>query len=905
MKWIPLTVLALAGLFAAGPFLTSRALGTREAYNYHLSVADAVTQFRNGTLPVLAGQTEFAFNGRIHPLRTAPYMDYLAGALDVLALRQLGFWSLQNLTLALSLIGGVVACYWALRRVTPATPGTAAALSCLYVLSPSVLAAAYGMDLYMTVMTVPFVPLIIAANLAALAGRRRADFVLLATALAACWLAHPPVALWMSLITLSLQVVALCLRPPSWRELPVLAGTVALGIILAGFGFASALTISPYQDVTRTHDISLLLTEVSRGFAASLRPVSARGDQIGDFQLGYAGWGLAGVALVLAVGRRQWTALLLLLVAAFLFTLTAPVPGLHRWLWEHAPAAAVNLTNQWPMQRLYLPITALVIFSFALVWRWPTLPTSWLRDAFRLLLVLAIGWTCWQSWRFVGRGFAGRQSPEATRRGQLSGNIDLTSISYAVLGLPGDFNNGVMDPAFGFRLLAPYDARETASNWTATLPPSAENSSGILEATAGDLPEVLDLPHRFTLRPGTRYRLAFKFLAPPGNAVLQLRGASLFREYSLPAAGGSRGFGMQPGNNARITLWTAQAMPEDIQLRLVVPGMKDSPWQGRPFAGFNFERVEPSALPVELQSLQPLRCRVTAIEAGYLETPRMFILGYEASVNGRPVRAQPSPDGLLMLPVPAGESRVELRYVGPSVVRWSFWLACVGWTGLAAWGFLNAGPAGWREAAVRPAGLLLQRGRGSLAATTRMRLIGILCAMTVFSGTIFGWKMWSADRAAIGPIRIRFVLPRGETNRQQPLLVTGRPQAGTFIYAVYLDADHIRLGVDIWGVFGYQTEPIKVDYFADHELVVDDGALYPAGHPALNDMPSGNLSYLRNHLRIELDGRTMIEREVNTHHSKTREVTVGRNNIGGSSCEPRFAGKILGVERLPLSTPSR
>ncbi len=904
MKWIRLTVLALAGLFAAGPFLTSRALGTREAYNYHLSVADAVTQFRAGTLPVLAGQTEFAFNGRIHPLRTAPYMDYLAGALDVLALRQLGFWSLQNLTLALSLIGGAAACYWALRRATPATPGTASGLSCLYILSPSVLAAAYGMDLYMTVTTVPFVPLIIAANLAALAGRRRADLVLLATALAACWLAHPPVALWMSVITLSLQVVALCLRPPGWRELPVLAGTVALFIILAGFGFASALTISPYQDVTRPHDISLLLIEVSRSFAASLHPVSARGDQLGDFQLGYVGWALAGVAFVLAAGRRQWTVLLLLLIAAFLFTLTAPVPGLHRWLWTHAPAAAFNLTNQWPMQRLYLPITALVIFGFALVWRRPALSSRGLRDVYHLLLVLALGWTLWQSWRFVGRGFAGRQTEEATRRGQLSGNIDLTSISYAVLGLPGDFNNGVMDPAFGFRILAPYDAREIASNWTAPLPPSAENSSGILEATAGDLPEVLDLPHRFTLQPGTRYRLTFRFLAPPGNAVLQLRGSSLFREYQLPAAGGARGFGMQSGNNTRITLWTVQATPEDIQLRLVSPGMKDSPWQGRPFAEFSFERVVHSALPVELQSLLPLRCRVTAAAAGYLETPRMFIPGYAARVNGQLVRAQPSPDGLLMLPVPAGESRVELHYDGPAIVRWAFWLACIGWTGLAAWGFLNAGPAGWREAVVRPTGLLLQRARGTLAATTTVRLIGILCVITIFSGAIFGWKAWSAYRAAVGPIRIRFVLPRGETNRQQPLLVTGRPQAGTFIYAVYLDADHIKLGVDIWGVLGYQTEPIKVDYFADHELVVDDGALYPEGHPALKDMPSGNLSYLRNHLRIEFDGRTVVEREVNTHNSKIREVTVGRNHIGGSSCEPHFAGQILGVERLPLSLPS-
>ncbi|MBC7365485.1 MAG: hypothetical protein H7343_01525 [Undibacterium sp.] len=38
-----------------------------------------------------------------------------------------------------------------------------------------------------------------------------------------------------------------------------------------------------------------------------------------------------------------------------------------------------------------------------------------------------------------------------------------------------------------------------------------------------------------------------------------------------------------------------------------------------------------------------------------------------------------SPQGLAMLRVPAGTSRVELRYVGPWQVRVAFWLSGAAW----------------------------------------------------------------------------------------------------------------------------------------------------------------------------------------------------------------------------------
>ncbi|HVT72527.1 MAG TPA: hypothetical protein VHD61_05275, partial [Lacunisphaera sp.] len=158
----------------------------------------------------------------------------------------------------------------------------------------------------------------------------------------------------------------------------------------------------------------------------------------------------------------------------------------------------------------------------------------------------------------------------------------------------------------------------------------------------------------------------------------------------------------------------------------------------------------------------------------------------------------------------------------------------------------------------------------------------------------WGWRQWDQARHSVGPVRLRFVLPRGQTNRQQPLLVTGRPNAGTFVYVVYAGPDRIRLGVDVWGRFHFETESLRVDYFSAHELVVDSGALYPPGDPSA-----------RPHLRLVFDGQPVFDRALDTYPSARADVTVGLNRIGGSTCEPAFSGRILGIERLPRPGPGR
>jgi hypothetical protein len=431
-EWRP-SVITVALLFAIGgyasaPFHRGSALGTGEAANYSLAIADAVTQSRAGVFPVLVGQTDYAFNGRMHPLRTAPYYCHAACVLDLFTFRQLSFWQLQNLLLTLSLVGAAFSGYAVLRQIAQTDREVALAGAALFVLSPTVLSVTYAMDLYMTVTTLPFVPWIVGANLRSFTERSRALYLTLGASLGICWLAHPPIAIWCAFVTVLLQA-AVWLRP-GFRPAALLAVVpgVLAALALVSFSFASNLTLQEARFLAGAYDYSPMFTAIAQAWPAALLPVSASADQLGDFQLGYAAWTLLALSCGWALSRRHWPAVALLAVAAFLLVLLLPVPGLTVWLWKHLPHLLPNLTNAWPMQRLYVPALVLILFAAALCWTdlarrmtSRTLP----RWGLRFLGLALVAWTLWQTRPFLTRASNLQRTAVATVDSHRLENVDL------------------------------------------------------------------------------------------------------------------------------------------------------------------------------------------------------------------------------------------------------------------------------------------------------------------------------------------------------------------------------------------------------------------------------------------------------------------------------------------------
>ena len=907
---MPVILLAAAALFVALPFLTRKGVGTGEAYNYSLAVADGVTQLRAGVFPVLAGQTPFAFNGRVHPLRSAPYLVYLAGAIDGITAGRLGFSALQNLSLAFSLVASFFGAYAALRWGARCPPWPAAFLACVYGSGAALLAAAYSFNLFMTVHAAPFAPLVMAAVARqALGPSTRADFVL-AAALAAAWWAHPPVALWLTVTAGALRIL-LWASQPSLRRLAGLAGAFGFGVLLAGFPFLSTFEITHYKSFfdygTRggVGYVGMVLSEGRQSLAGSMLPVSRVAGQLGDFQLGYVAWSLlAGVLVFVGLpgpwqGRRL-AAAGLAAISVLLVALCVPVPLFTAWAWSRLPVVFYLLTNDWPMQRLYLVAAAAVILASGLVLA-PQSEAAWRRRPIAMagLLAIASAWMAWQAWPFVSRGFRDRWSAEVTARNFLPSNLDLTVSSYALVGVPPTFMHGVMEPWAEFRLLGRNGREPLAGNYASALTTAGLAEQGTFRSSPVPGPGGTPYRPELTLEPGRRYLLEFKWKTAPFPGVINLVGTSLQRFYQLPEAGEEQAFGMKPGQRAAVAISTSQATPEKVLLSVLTSD--GNPRNAPPalLADFRLLAVNEPGLPVRVRSWLPLRAEVTApSDDCYVETPRRFIPGYAATVNGRRVRPVASATGNVMIPVPAGTSRIEVRYDGTPLLRAAFWVSLGAWLAgaAAALGLLIVPATG--VPAIHPP----MRAGPPRSGRARSLLWAPACAAAFAAAAAIAWQHRQSRSAApgtIGPLDVRLLLPKGLAARQQPIVVTGRPGTANFVYIAYPDDEHIRVGIDIWG-YARLSEPLPVDYNQEQELVVSGGMLYPTGDPFMRALSPFMRDRLRRGLRVELNGRTVLLEGRPTYDSSPSTITIGRTIVGGSGLESRFSGAILEARRLPI-----
>jgi hypothetical protein len=133
-----------------------------------------------------------------------------------------------------------------------------------------------------------------------------------------------------------------------------------------------------------------------------------------------------------------------------------------------------------------------------------------------------------------------------------------------------------------------------------------------------------------------------------------------------------------------LPLWTTNSHAVDVQLRFIptMPGV--SPTTFDPFAGFRLSAVDPRTARTTLTSLVPLLVRVRADAPVWLETPRMYLPHYTATIadESAPVRAGPS--GLTTVAVPAGASDVIVKYQPPVLLRLSYFATGTAWLGLGA-----------------------------------------------------------------------------------------------------------------------------------------------------------------------------------------------------------------------------
>jgi hypothetical protein len=879
---------ALAALVVY-PYVRSAKIGAGDSYHYSLTLADFISQFRAGVFPIFIGQSEFAFNGGIHTIRTAPYFVHLGAALDALTLHTLPVYAVANLAVIFSVFAGVLGTYTAMLLYAPTRTATAAALAALFILSPAILAPLYEGDMIATFMTVPMIPWwVFGLAMAAEEPATWRPWLVQGAALAAMWWAHPPLAIWATGLTFGGWATILVFQRSRWPSIERMTAAAILCALLSIYVFVSVLSLRlpPGPDPKAAEAITVL-GNITRNWKATLIPLSADGNLLGDIQLGYS---LTAGALVglLAIGHRK-SALVLFVCVAILLVLVFPIPNVTRGIWSLVPHSVFDITNAWPTQRLF-PLLA-GLSAFAALSAAPLADSLKTRGAAVLAMafIFGISWSLSEVRPVIERGRANSTDEDASAQLFRPENVSLTRVSYMFFGFyPGYFSHSPMDPKLETRLIDPRTMAVIADGSTMSsgrAPPGTYDVELFLNPNGNLHPEI-------PIKPSQAVVLRFDFLGRNPSGVLQLTGRELYREYRLPTSGAEKSFGSGPGNSRVIAIRNATGTLDLVRMNFIpASGVDAADGAPRPFARISVEPVAETGHVIELRSLLPLRATVRADRPAVLETPRIDVPGYRARVNGKQVSIVRTAEGLVGVPVSPGANDVIVDYPGSIPLQWSYGVSVCAWLSLAFCGLgvpIVDRSGEWRrrmlahDSAIRRAGTWLP----------------MMTLALIFLSVVALWTWTSLVPHRSGAVRMLVKLPIGEIHRSEPLITTGRTFAGDVIYINYLGNDQVSVGHDSWGRAVAVSNPIAVDFLVPQLVEVSMPSLQGRRTPSPDKGQSGPSV-----VSVKWNGSEILLDKRGSYPPGPEETEIGRNLIGASTCSPKFTGDILEDEPVEPWTP--
>jgi len=153
-----------------------------------------------------------------------------------------------------------------------------------------------------------------------------------------------------------------------------------------------------------------------------------------------------------------------------------------------------------------------------------------------------------------------------------------------------------------------------------------------------------------------------------------------------------------------------------------------------------------------------------------------------------------------------------------------------------------------------------------------------------------------------GPVELKVVFPRAPTvGGIEPLLSAGTPEYTDALYVIeWAGGRQIELVGDHSGHSGPASGVISIAPGHIYTLKIDMGALYPPLSPPFTAWyRERELSYLKNTIRVELDGQVVLERKMSSYDAPPWSLQVGRNHLTMNPCRTDFSGQILSQSRLP------
>jgi hypothetical protein len=144
------------------------------------------------------------------------------------------------------------------------------------------------------------------------------------------------------------------------------------------------------------------------------------------------------------------------------------------------------------------------------------------------------------------------------------------------------------------------------------------------------------------------------------------------------------------------------------------------------------------------------------------------------------------------------------------------------------------------------------------------------------------------------PVRLELTFPPFANFKKEPLISTGRLDAGDLLYVNYVGPNQLRLAHDSWGGGGIESWIVTYEPGRVYTLEVDMGSLHP--HPAGARFPG--------RLQIRLDGVSIMDTTRPFHASDATELAFGYNAMKSTAAYSVFTGQIRKITSIDtLATP--
>jgi hypothetical protein len=155
-----------------------------------------------------------------------------------------------------------------------------------------------------------------------------------------------------------------------------------------------------------------------------------------------------------------------------------------------------------------------------------------------------------------------------------------------------------------------------------------------------------------------------------------------------------------------------------------------------------------------------------------------------------------------------------------------------------------------------------------------------------------------------GPVELQVIFPRDKQGTVEPLIVTGREFLSDYLFVHYLDADHVRFGVDHTSRGSLVGQAMEIKPGAVQTIRVDFGSLYPPpAHPYFDAMSRDEAETRQETLRVTLNGQVALDRTLQPYDAGGWDPTIGSSGDRVAFKTP-FSGRILSWRRMPDALPA-